>query len=64
MAKGCLGMAAIHNFWVDLDATIKTAILLKAVENGWLKGEFVKEFLEGDERDAVSRKETKGQEKR
>jgi hypothetical protein len=54
----------MHNFWVDLDMTIKSSILKKAVENGWLSQEFVKDFVKGDEEDALRKEKEKRQEKR
>lgn len=34
----------LENFWLDLVPDIKLPILDKAVENGWLKKEFVEDI--------------------
>jgi hypothetical protein len=46
------------NFWIDLDRDIKHSILRRAVENGYLKKDFVEDMiaLEVEERGSYDSK--------
>jgi len=35
----------MNNLWLDMTSDVKIPILKKAVEYGWLKEEFVQEFI-------------------